>query len=169
MQAINTVDFQAKLNNGSAAIRPFTTPFVDPEIGKLLIVIAEARQASVTAETLRVYGKALASHAVQDVRSGLVQIAQRPKREGETAFPDLGTVLQAVSAAQRERLRATRERKILSDMDASKVHWLRERAEDIAQGIERKPLSPELQQLAERLGLTGSDAAKEGAACRIRA
>ena len=55
-----------------------------------------------------------------------------------------------------------RERKILSDMDASKVQWLQERAEDIAQGMKRKPLSPGLQQLAERLGLLADAEMQEG-------
>jgi hypothetical protein len=64
------------------------------------------RQATVSKQTLKVYSTRLVnearSHArgMEAVEGAIIAIAERPRREGETAFPDLGTILHEVAIAK---------------------------------------------------------------------
>lgn len=49
------------------------------------------------------YSKALGSFDPRDVRDAVTRMATRPRRDGETTFPDLGTVLIEVRAAREHR------------------------------------------------------------------
>ena len=61
-----------------------------------LAVIAEARQAAVSEIALRLYSKRLATENFTAVEAAIAELAERERRDGETAFPSLGTVLAAV-------------------------------------------------------------------------
>jgi hypothetical protein len=64
------------------------------------------RQATVSKQTLKVYSTRLVNEARSDARGmeavegAIIAIAERPRREGETAFPDLGTILHEVEIAK---------------------------------------------------------------------
>lgn len=67
------------------------------------------RQASVSKETLKVYSTRLCGEAggcartLAEIESAIISIAERPRYEGETAFPALGNIL---DAAHWERTRS---------------------------------------------------------------
>jgi hypothetical protein len=71
-----------------------------------LVLMAEMRQATVSKQTLKVYSTRLVNEARSDARGmeavegAIIAIAERPRREGETAFPDLGTILHEVEIAK---------------------------------------------------------------------
>jgi hypothetical protein len=86
-----------------------------------LTVLAEARQAAITSETLRLYASQLARFQPDDIAAGIQSMMLTKRREGETAFPDLATVMDAVNAAIRNRQsRTTGEvgRKEVEEFDA---------------------------------------------------
>lgn len=49
-------------------------------------------------ETLRLYSQRLADEDLARVEKALIKIAETPRKEGESAFPDLGTILAAIKA-----------------------------------------------------------------------
>lgn len=69
----------------------------------LLTVLAEARQASISEQTYLVYSKALAEHDLRDLENAITSLSRREKRDGETAFPSLGSIEAEVSKAKRKR------------------------------------------------------------------
>lgn len=75
-------------------------------IATLLVTLAEARQAAVTQTTLQVYDKRLQAFDLRDVRTAILALMETPRREGETAFPDLATLVIAVQRVQKARLNA---------------------------------------------------------------
>lgn len=91
------------LKRVQTAISPHSEPSL--EIGELLIGLAEARQAHVTPETMYAYSKGLASFELDDVREAITRIGYRPRRDGETAFPDFGAIVAEVRAAREDRRR----------------------------------------------------------------
>lgn len=89
----------------------------------LLTYLGQARQAALSKETLKVYAQELAGFAEVDVAAGIRNLALTPRGPGETAFPDLGTVIQAVSRVQSERL--AKERQIARE--AADRAWVEDR------------------------------------------
>lgn len=55
------------------------------------------RQAKLEPEDYLVLAEDLERFDLQDVRQGLEDIGRRPRREGETAFPESGRLIQAVT------------------------------------------------------------------------
>lgn len=68
-----------------------------------MVILAEARQAEVSAETLKVYSKALDLFQVVDIEVAVANLALRERRDGETAFPSLGTLVTGVKEARERR------------------------------------------------------------------
>lgn len=76
-------------------------------------MLAEARQASVNEPTLNLYVKKLAAWPIDSVEHVCTKMATTQRREGETAFPALGDLFEALkihrakwaqeTADQRER------------------------------------------------------------------
>jgi hypothetical protein len=75
----------------------------ESNIRKLLTILAERRQAQVTPGTLLTFSKDLAVYSLSDIDQALMRIASVPRREGETAFPEVATILEAVRGVIRAR------------------------------------------------------------------
>ncbi|WP_144312450.1 hypothetical protein [Terriglobus saanensis] len=80
-------------------------------INRLLLTMAEARQASLSAETYLIYGKALSPFDMQDVRGAIAELAMEIRGEGQTAMPELGRVLAVAKRLRGQRLEAERQEK----------------------------------------------------------
>ena len=70
----------------------------------MLVTLAEARQAPLNSTTLRVYDARLQKFALEDVQAAAQRLMETPRRDGETAFPDLPTLLAEVRQAEKRRL-----------------------------------------------------------------
>lgn len=69
----------------------------------MLAILAEARQAPISAQTLQVYSSRLTRYDLQDIQAAFDLLAITRRQEGETAFPDLGTVDEAVRYQRKQR------------------------------------------------------------------
>jgi hypothetical protein len=76
----------------------------DEDIAKALGLLAEVKQAQVTTATLKAYVPFLRDFEFDDVVEGVRQIMSVPRREGETAFPEVATILHSVRNAKAARL-----------------------------------------------------------------
>ena len=86
---------------------------------RALAGLAEARQASVSAETLNLYSQELCEFDTADVRTVMRTLASRKRAEGETAIPELGAFLEPLREMRRrskQRERVERERKEQIDL-----------------------------------------------------
>jgi len=63
--------------------------------------LAEARQSSVSAETLKLYSSQLSGYPEVDVRLVCREIAHAARKDGETAFPELGKIVERLEAIRR--------------------------------------------------------------------
>lgn len=70
---------------------------------KILTGLAEARQASLTPQTLKLYAAHLVDFDPDDVRSVVRALATRKRAEGETAFPALGDLVEPLSRLHTRR------------------------------------------------------------------
>lgn len=84
---------------------------------KLLMTLAEVRQATVSPETLKLYAHRLSCFQLGDIRLGLSRLAERPRQAGETAFPDRATIVQEVRQAEINR-RGVEARKLAEEREA---------------------------------------------------
>jgi hypothetical protein len=73
----------------------------ESDIRKLLTMLAERRQAQVSPGTLLTFSMDLATYSLRDIDQALRQIGMMPRREGETAFPDIATIMEAVRGVVR--------------------------------------------------------------------
>jgi hypothetical protein len=82
------------------------------KIATSLSYLATARQGQIDAVTLDVYCTELKAFPIDEVMAAVKDLARTPREPGETAMPDLGTVLAAVKYAGRFRIvqEAERER-----------------------------------------------------------
>jgi hypothetical protein len=83
-----------------------------------LTYLAMARQANVSKETLKLFAGELLDFEHEDIVSVIRAIVRTPRREGETAFPDLGTLLQAVRSQRAQRLEKEKAKKVSADARA---------------------------------------------------
>lgn len=70
--------------------------------------LAEARQAHVGEQAYCIYAEDLMSFDFSDVRNALRSVAREPKRKFNTAFPDLGTLIEEVRKVAKRRMSANR-------------------------------------------------------------
>src|SRR5579862_6013326 len=75
-----------------------------------LTILAEARQAAVSAATLELFSSELAQFEVEDIAAGIRTLSLTRRRDGETAFPDLATIVEAVTVKKVRRLREENDR-----------------------------------------------------------
>lgn len=90
-------------------------------ISAQLTILAEARQAAITSDTLKLYASALTRFQPEDIGAGIKSLMIVRRQDGETAFPDLGTCIAAVNAAignRRSRAAGGIPQKELRDFDA---------------------------------------------------
>lgn len=85
-------------------------------------------------------------HGLERFRGGLLMAIEESR-----FFPDPVDVAQHCKALARTEHETASTQKHLREMDAAKMQWLREYLDDVAQGIERNPLSPEMQAAARAL------------------
>lgn len=83
--------------------RPSPSLSKQSEIVKLLTKFSLRRQAAVNPETLALFASDLMHVELADLESALTELSNRPRRDGETAFPDLATVLETVRGVRRIR------------------------------------------------------------------
>lgn len=57
----------------------------------------------ISADTLRIFVAELRAFQRDDITAGIRSLMLRPRESGQTAFPDLGTVVDAVKTAVRDR------------------------------------------------------------------
>jgi hypothetical protein len=89
---------------------------------KLLTKFAERRQAQVNPSTLLTFADDLSSFPLGDIEAGLLSISSRRRAEGETAFPEIATVVDEVQAVGRiRRIAEARERR-MADEAAERRH-----------------------------------------------
>src|SRR6185312_8232237 len=86
----------------SAILKPSEIPLRDA-IKKMLVVLAELRQASVSEATLKSYSARLSSFPLSELRPAFNRISQRPRAEGETAFPALPDIEEDVLYLRSQR------------------------------------------------------------------
>lgn len=79
----------------------------------------------------------------RDVEKAVLKIARTPREEGETAFPDLGTLLDAVEMARRTRGN--------EEMARGQADWERAREEDAKAHPERYVFFSEFGELLKSL------------------
>ncbi len=77
------------------------SPSSKPEIVKLMTKFAERRQAQVNPSTLLTFADDLSCYSLGDIEAALVQIASVPRRDGETAFPEVATIFEAIRGVRR--------------------------------------------------------------------
>jgi len=92
--------------------------------------LAEARQASVSSETLQLYSDQLSRFALEDVCTVTRQMALEPRREFETAFPALGDIAEGIRRLEKRRRQAEQQRKQREDDWAIFWNWVDERVAD---------------------------------------
>src|ERR1035437_9748264 len=73
------------------------------EIAKLLVKLSVARQATVNAATLDLFSTELSKKNFNAVRTAIDRLRVTTRRDGDTAFPDMATLLAAVDAATRQQ------------------------------------------------------------------
>lgn len=72
-------------------------------IVQLLTVLGIRRQAKLDKEDYQVFASDLESCDLGDIETALNLIASKPRAEGETAFPDVATIMEAIRSAARVR------------------------------------------------------------------
>ncbi len=108
------------------------SPSSKPEIVKLLTKFAERRQAQVNPSTLLTFADDLSSYQLSDIEKALLQLASVPRREGETAFPEVATIFEAVRGVIRERRAVERVEAERMRQESYRAAALREMEEDKA-------------------------------------
>jgi len=68
----------------------------ESNIRKVLTILAERRQAQVSPGTLLTYSTDLASYSLDIIETACENLGKMRRAEGETAFPDIATILEAV-------------------------------------------------------------------------
>lgn len=98
---------QAMLERASRPVQnAISTPLGRPSLSSvvtLLTALAESRQATVSPQTLKLYAHRLSCFPLCDIRLALSRIADRPRQDGQTAFPDRGTLVREVQQVQLNR------------------------------------------------------------------
>lgn len=110
---------------------------------KVLTGLAEARQASVSAETLKLYSAHLCEFEPADVRDVVRTMAMRKRAEGETAFPALGDLVEPLQRL-RERRREENKRVVQQQKEVEEFwrwapEWMEFTGNDEAELLSRFP------------------------------
>ena len=73
--------------------RPTNSTDKIEKIKALLRLLAEARQSDVSTETLRVFSRSLDRYELEDITVAVGALGLQERRQGETAFPALATIV----------------------------------------------------------------------------
>lgn len=131
---------------GTLTRSPQPSPSLTKEIMKLLTKFAERRQAQVTTATLLTFAEDLSKYPLGDIEAGLLSISSRRRADGETAFPEIATVVDEVlSAGRNRRIAEERERRMADEAT--------ERRRRETHPEEFEPIGPaDLEKMAAKLG-----------------
>ena len=140
-------DSTALANQNRTAIWQHSEKLSDPHrqwISMQLTVIASARQATVSPMDLRLYSKAMADYHRIDIEAAVQELCLTERRDGETAFPALATVLKALRAVVSARRRRETAKRRENCQTCKGVGWVVEMKDkdsaarrcDCAKGIE---------------------------------
>jgi len=117
MYSISQIDSQPKQN---AISKPPDKQFLI-SVTMLLMGLAEARQATVSPETLKLYTQRLSCFPLSEVKVILQRISQEPRAEGETSFPalpDIEAMVRQYQVGLRvQKAREERERSEAQEFD----------------------------------------------------
>lgn len=110
---------------------------------KTLTGLAEARQARVSEETLKLYSAHLAEYEPGDVIEVIRAMARRKRAEGETAFPALGDLIDPLDRL-RDRRRAEQGKARqwaaqIADFWIWAEEWMRDTGNDETELLKRFP------------------------------
>jgi len=75
----------------------------------LLGILGIRRQAKLGPEDYQVFAANLVEFELEDIQAGFEELSKRPREEGETAFPSLGTLLLYIKGARGRRREKERE------------------------------------------------------------
>lgn len=100
----------------------------DRTVQRQLIVIAEMRQANVSAETLRLYGRALRAYDTVDIQAAILHFRKYGREQGETAMPDLPTLEGVVKKYRAVRKQEERMEQECKDEAAYRAQAERDKA-----------------------------------------
>lgn len=100
------------------AISRHSGPLKQDAIDKLLMTLAEARQAPISTETLLLFSSRLVHFDIEHVRVAVEKLMLTPREAGETAFPDLATLEQCIWDVKNTRLRLAREQREREEAEA---------------------------------------------------
>lgn len=89
---------------------------------KQLAILALARQASVDPATFKLFATSLSSFLPIDLHRAIDKLCHTKRAEGETAFPDLPTIEEAVFQERNTRLKAERDVADRQFLDAQEKH-----------------------------------------------
>jgi hypothetical protein len=110
---------------------------------KVLTGLAEARQTSVSAETLKLYSAHLCDFDPNDVREVVRTLAMRKRAEGETSFPALGDLVEPLLRLRRRRReehnRATQRQSEVDEFWRWAAEWMEATGNDKAELLRRFP------------------------------
>lgn len=96
----------------------------------ILLGLAEARQTTVSDKTLQLYATKLAELPIDDVKAAVNQLAGEPRRDGDPAFPSLGSIKSRVLEVRVERRRARHTQVTLSQYERDFWDWVDSRLQD---------------------------------------
>lgn len=93
---------------------------------KSLLALAEARQTSVSQDSLKLYVSRLAQRGEEDLKAVFAELAEQSRGDYESAFPTLGDLVERVDKREKAKAEAdAAERRRMCEMQ-----WRREWAED---------------------------------------
>lgn len=106
-----------------------SSPQLEKSIAVELVKLAEARQAAVNRAGLEIYSAHLSRYPMEDIRAACATLSLTKRNEGETAFPDLPTIDEAVKVAFRNR-RIAEDRVMRQEREETEERNRRENPED---------------------------------------
>jgi hypothetical protein len=95
----------------------------------MLVELAEARQASVSKETLVLYPKRLSEFELPELRAVIDEMSLEKPKKGETAFPALGDIAERLRARKARRRAVDEKGAALKELDKHFWIWVTEQSE----------------------------------------
>lgn len=85
------------------ALTQRTQPSKQSKIVEMLAILCIRRQAKLSSQDFQVFAADLEEFELQDIEVALERLGKNPRTEGETAFPDCGTLLLACRTERSKR------------------------------------------------------------------
>jgi len=96
----------------------------------IFMAVAEARQATLNEEGLKLYCRELADFDIRDIRLAARQLSTEPRKDGATAYPDLAAWVSLTGkAGVNRRVKEAKEAEAAEE-ERYLRQWVKERMED---------------------------------------